>query len=73
MRSWNIPDQTENTLKNLLEQKYKEINSNYEMLKKVSRKEDADKLVNEIWLMKKFANDIEFELMKREYKNGTTP
>ena len=71
-KTWNIRDQTEETLKILLEQKYKEINSNYEMLKKVSRQEDANKLVNEIWLMKGFVNDIELELIRREYNNGTT-
>lgn len=72
MKSWNVRDQTEEALKILLERKYKEINSNYEMLKKVSSKEDANKLVNEIWQMKKFTNEIELELMRREYNNGTT-
>lgn len=70
--SWNIRDSTTDALKELLERKYKEINSNYKMLKKVSKVEDAIKLVNEIWLMKSFASDIELELMKREYNNGTT-
>lgn len=71
-KTWNIRDQTEETLKILLERKYKEINSNYEMLKKVSSKEDANRLVNEIWQMKNFASEIELELMRREYNNGTT-
>lgn len=70
-KTWNIRDQTEETLKILLEQKYKEINSNYEMLKKVSSKEDANKLVNEIWQMKSFASNVELELMRREFNNGT--
>ena len=71
-KTWNVRDQTENTLKILLEKKYKEIDSNYKMLKKVSSKEDANRLVNEIWQMKSFASDIELELMRREYNNGTT-
>ena len=71
-KAWNVRDQTEETLKILLEQKYKEINNNYKMLKKVSKDEDAHRLVNEIWLMKKFTSDIELELMRREYNNGTT-
>lgn len=70
--SWNIRDSTTDALEELLERKYKEIDSNYKMLRKVSKKEDAIKLVNEIWLMKSFANDIELELMRREYSNGTT-
>ena len=41
------------------------------MLRKVEKKEDAKKLVEEIWQMKDFANSIEIELMRREYKNGT--
>lgn len=71
-KTWNVRDQTEETLKILLERKYKEINNNYEMLKKVSNKEDANRLVNEIWQMKNFASDIELELMRREFNNGTT-
>ena len=71
-KTWNIRDQTEETLKILLEQKYKEINGNYKMLKKVSKIEDATRLVNEIWQMKSFVSDIELELMRREFNNGTT-
>lgn len=70
-KTWNVRDQTTETLKIILERKYKEINSNYEMLKKVSNKEDANRLVNEIWQMKSFASNIELELMRREYNNGT--
>ena len=72
MKTWNIRDQTTETLENLLERKYKEIDGNYKMLKKVSKIEDANKLVNEIWLMKSLAREIEFELMRREYNNSTT-
>ena len=71
-KAWNVRDQTTETLKILLEQKYKEIDGNYKMLKKVSKIEDANKLVNEIWLMKSFVGNIELELMRREYNNGTT-
>jgi hypothetical protein len=71
-KTWNIRDQTEETLKRQLEKKYKEINSNYRMLRKVSNIEDAKMLIDEIWQMKDFANTIELELMKRECNNGTT-
>lgn len=71
-KTWNVRDQTTEELKALLERKYKEIDSNYKMLKKVSKVEDAKKIVNETWQIKNFANDIELELMRREYKNGTT-
>lgn len=71
MKSWNIRDQTEKALEELLTQKYKEIDGNYKMLRKVSNIEDAKKLVDEIWQMKSFANAIELELLRREYNNGT--
>ena len=71
-KAWNVRDQTTETLKILLEQKYKEIDGNYKMLRKVSKIEDANRLVNEIWLMKSFVGNIELELMRREYNNGTT-
>lgn len=70
MKSWNVRDQTKEALKELLERKYKEIDGNYKMLRKVSNVEDAKKLVDEIWQMKSFANNIELELMRREHTNG---
>ena len=72
MKSWNVRDQTKEALEELLERKYKEIDGNYKMLKKVSNIEDTKKLVDEIWQMKSFANAVELELIRREYNNGTT-
>lgn len=71
-KTWNVRDQTKEALEILLERKYKEIDGEYKMLKKVSNIEDAKKLVEEIWQMKNFANAIELELMRREYNNGKT-
>ena len=71
-RSWNVRDQTREALEELLARKYKEIDGNYKMLKKVSNVKDAQMLVDEIWQMKSFANAIEMELMRRECNNGTT-
>lgn len=71
-KTWNVRDQTKEALEVLLERKYKEIDGNYKMLKKVSNIEDAKKLVEEIWQMKSFANAIEMELIRREYNNGET-
>lgn len=72
MKSWNVRDQTKEALEELLARKYKEIDGNYKMLRKVSNIEDAKKLIDEIWQMKSFANAIELELIRREYDNGTT-
>lgn len=70
-KTWNVRDQTKEELEKLLERKYKEIDSNYKMVKKVSNIEDAKKLIDEIWQMKNFANAIEMELIRREYNDGT--
>lgn len=71
MKSWNIRDQTKEALEELLMRKYKEIEGNYKMLKKVSDINDAKKLLDEIWQMKSFAKAIELELIRREYRDGT--
>lgn len=71
MKSWNVRDQTKEALEELLRHKYKEIESNYKILKKISNINDAKKLLDEIWQMKSFANAIEMELIRREYNDGT--
>ena len=71
-KTWNVRDQTKEALEELLGRKYKEIDGNYKMLRKVSNIEDAKRLVEEIWQMKSFVNAIELELVRREYENGTT-
>lgn len=71
MKSWNVRDQTKEALEELLRRKYKEIDGNYKMLKKVSDINDAKKLLEEIWQMKNFARAIEMELIRREYSDGT--
>lgn len=71
-KTWNVRDQTREALEELLTRKYKEIDGEYKMLRKISNVEDAKKLLDEIWRMKSFANAIEMELIRREYNDGTT-
>lgn len=71
-KTWNVRDQTTEALKELLIRKLKEIDDDYKMLRKVSNIEDAKKLIDEMWQIRSFANDIDLELIRREYKNGTT-
>ena len=71
-KAWNPRDQPKEELETLLAKKYKEIQSDYEMLKKISNINDAKKLLDEIWQTKSFANTIEMELTRREYNDGTT-
>lgn len=71
-KSWNVRDQTEKDLTELLERKYKEIDSDYKLLRKISEIETAKKMIDEIWQCKSFANAIELELMRRGFYNGAT-
>lgn len=68
-KTWNVRDQTEETLRTEAERLYKQIEAEYKMVKKVSKLEDAERIINQIWNMKKWANDIELELLRREYTN----
>lgn len=71
-KSWNIRDSNTDALEELLKRKYKEIDSNYKMLRKISNINDAKKLLDETWQIKNFADAIEMELIRREYNDGTT-
>ena len=68
-KTWNVRDQTEENLRLETERLYKQIEAGYKMMKKVSKLEDAKKLIERIWVMKEWANDIELELLRREYTN----
>lgn len=71
-KSWNVRDQTEKDLTELLKKKYKEIENDFKLLQKISEKETAKKMIDEIWQCKSFANAIELELIRRGFYNGTT-
>ena len=71
-KSWNIRDQTERSLTELLEKKYKEVENDYKLLRKISEIETAKKMIDEIWQCKNFINAIELELIKRGFYNGTS-
>ena len=68
-KTWNVRDQTEEKLRLEAERLYRQIEAGYKMIKKVSELEDAEKLIERIWVMKKWTNDIELELIRREYTN----
>lgn len=71
-KSWNVRDQTEKDLSELLKKKYAEIERNYKILRKISDIETAKKMIDEIWQCKSFANAIELELIRRGFYNGAT-
>ena len=67
-KTWNVRDQPTETLERQREKKYKEIDRNYRMLRRVSNSDDAKMLIDEIWEEKRLANSIEMELMRRDCK-----
>ena len=69
-KSWNVRAQTEEELRNILEKKYKEIDTNYKLLRKIADIETAKKMLDEIWHLKSFADAIELELIRRGFYNG---
>ena len=69
-KSWNVRDQTEDELRNILEKKYKEIDAQYKLLRKIADIETAKKMLDEIWHLKSFVNTIELELIRRGFYNG---
>lgn len=71
-KSWNVRDQTEKELSELLEKKYKEIDAQYKLLRKIADIETAKKMLDEIWHLKSFAKAIELELIRRGFYNGTS-
>ena len=68
-KTWNVRDKTEETLRLEAERLYKQIEDGYKMVKKVSKLEDAKEIIDRIWVMKKWASDIELELLRREFNN----
>lgn len=68
-KTWNVRDQTEKDLRLEAEKLYREIETGYKMIKKISDKEEAKKIIDRIWIMKTWANDIQLELIRREYNN----
>ena len=71
-KSWNVRDQTEEVLKEILEKKYKEIDADFKLLRKIADIETAKKMLDEIWHLKSFADAIELELIRRGFYNGTS-
>ena len=70
-KTWNVRDQTEETLRSEADRLYDQIEAKYKMIKKLSKLEDAEEAIKRIWVMKKWTNDIELELLRREYNDET--
>lgn len=68
-KTWNVRDEPEKNLRLEADKLYREIEAGYKSIKKTSDKEEAQKIIDRIWIMKTWANDIQVELIRREYSN----
>lgn len=68
-KTWNVRDETEGNLRLEADKLYRKIEAEYKIIKKISDREEAHKIIDQIWIMKKWANDIQLELIRREYSN----
>ena len=68
-KTWNVRDQTEKDLRLEADKLYHKIEAEYKIIKKISDKEEAHKIIDRIWIMIAWAIDIQLELIRREYNN----
>lgn len=68
-KTWNVRDQPKEELRLEVDKLYRKIENEYKLIKKISDKEEAKKIIDQIWIMKARANDIQLELIRREYSN----
>lgn len=64
-KTWNVRDQTDEELERMQLKLYNDIAKEFKMMKRVSKEEDAIKIVREIWSMKRWANEINIERSRR--------
>lgn len=70
MKTWNVRDQTDKTLAEVLTRTYKEIETTYKHARKAATIEDAKFYIEMAFRKKAFANDIEMEQIRRRINNG---
>ena len=72
MKYWNVRDQTTEALENLLMRKYTEIKNDEKATTKAATIEEAKYYIEAKFRAKKFANEIEIELIRRRINDGQT-
>lgn len=70
MKCWNVRDQTTEALENLLKRKYTEIKNDAKAVNMAATIEEAKYYIEAKFRAKKFANDIEMELIRRRTNDG---
>lgn len=69
-KTWNVRDQPDKTLAEVLARTYKEIETTYKQVRKAATIEDAKFYIEMAFRKKAFANDIEMEQIRRRINNG---
>lgn len=69
-KTWNVRDQPDKTLAEVLARTYKEIETTYKHACKAATIEDAKFYIDMAFRKKAFANDIEMEQIRRRINNG---
>lgn len=69
-KTWNVRDQPDKTLAEVLTRTYKEIETAYKHVRKAATIEDAKFYIDMAFRKKAFANDIEMEQIRRRINNG---
>lgn len=70
MKCWNVRDQTTEALENLLKRKYTEIKNDAKAVNMAATIEEAKYYIEAKFRAKRFANDIEMELIRRRTNDG---
>lgn len=70
MKCWNVRDQTTEALENLLKRKYTEIKNDAKAVNMAATIEEAKYYIEAKFRAKRFANDIEMELIRRRMNDG---
>nr|CAI9750008.1 hypothetical protein QQAWYXWE_QQAWYXWE_CDS_0008 [Microvirus sp.] len=70
MKCWNVRDQTDTKLAEILARTYKEIEATYKHVRAAATIEDAKFYIDMAFRKKAFANDIEMEQIRRRINHG---
>lgn len=68
--TWNVRDQTDESLMLELSKTYKAIEAAYKMVRQAANIEDAKYYIDLVFRKKALANNIEVEILRREINHG---
>ena len=70
MKTWNVRDQTDESLMKELSKTYKAIDAAYKMVRQAANIEDAKYYIDLAFRKKALANNIEVEILRRDINHG---